>query len=161
MTLSSHFARIILPVPHLTQQAKSDCLVACASMVLGHAGKTYSYRKLANSLDTRTHGTVFSHLRRLSKLNINFTLKKGDFDELHSQLHQNHPCILAVRTGELPYWRDLSEPEDVSHALVLIGLSGNIAYVNDPAFEDAPIEVAISELDLARLEHDEQFAFLA
>lgn len=161
MKLSYQFSRIILPVPHLVQQAKVDCLVACTAMVLGYIGRTYNYRKLANALDTGNYGTVFSHLLHLNKLAINFTIKKGDLNELHRLLHQNHPCILAVRTGELPYWRDLSEPEDVAHAVVLIGLAGDVAYVNDPAFEDAPFEIAISELDLARLEHDERFAFLA
>lgn len=161
MNLLYQFSRIILPVPHLTQQAKGDCLVACAAMLLNYMRRQYSYRKLANSLETRSHGTVFSHLLHLNKLGINFTLNKGDFNELYSLLHQNRPSILAVRTSELAYWRDLPEPEDVSHAVVLVGLAGDTAYVNDPAFDNAPLTVTISEFDLARLEHDERFAFLA
>ncbi|MFN8493046.1 MAG: papain-like cysteine protease family protein [Caldilineaceae bacterium] len=161
MKPSYQFSRIVLPVPHLMQQAKADCLAACAAMVLGYTGRIYNYRKLTSALDIRSHGAVFSHILRLDKLGINFTLKTGGFNELHNLLRQNHPCILAVRTGELAYWRDLPKPEDVSHAIVLIGLAGDTAYVNDPAFEDAPFTVSIGELDLARLEHDERFAFLA
>lgn len=160
MNLYPHFTRVILPVSHLVQQTKADCLVACTNMILGYAGKAYNYDKLANLLDTKAHGTVFSHLLRLNKLGFNFTVKEGGFDELHQLLQQNRPSIIAVRTGDLPYWRDVSEPEDVPHALVLIGLDGGIAYVNDPAFVDAPIEVPINELDLARIEQDERYAFL-
>lgn len=113
MNLSPHFTRVILPVSHLVQQTKADCLVACTNMTLGYAGKAYNYGKLANLLDTKAHGTVFSHLLRLNKLGFNFTVKEGGFDELHQLLQQNRPSIIAVRTGELPYWRDISEPEDV------------------------------------------------
>jgi ABC-type bacteriocin/lantibiotic exporter with double-glycine peptidase domain len=160
MTLSYHFARVVLPVPHLIQHDKGDCLVACAAMVLGYASITYSYRKLTSLLATTRYGTVFSHLSNLSKAGFQFAVDQGGFTELHSLLLQNRPVIIAVQTGELPYWRDLQILEDVPHAVVLVGLDNETAFVNDPAFEEAPFALPISELDLARIEHDERYAFL-
>jgi len=54
--------------------------------------------------------------------------------------------IVSVRTGELPYWE-----EDVPHAVVVVGIdtATEVAYVNDPAFEHAPIAVPVGDFVLA------------
>ncbi|MDY7076543.1 MAG: hypothetical protein SXV54_06415 [Chloroflexota bacterium] len=54
--------------------------------------------------------------------------------------------IVSVRTGELPYWED-----DVPHAVVVVGIdtATGIVYVDDPAFERAPIAVPVGDFMLA------------
>jgi hypothetical protein len=54
------------------------------------------------------------------------------------------PCIVFVRTGDLPYWQ-----VDTRHAVVLVGLDATNAYLRDPGVEDAPVAVSIDAFMLA------------
>ncbi len=54
------------------------------------------------------------------------------------------PCILFLRTGELPYWQ-----LDTPHAVVLAGLEADQAHIFDPAIEEAPVSVSQGDLLLA------------
>jgi len=61
--------------------------------------------------------------------------------------------IVFLRTGELPYW-----DEDTPHAVVVVGIELDTVFVNDPAFERAPIPVLIGDLQLAWNEFECQWA---
>lgn len=129
-------------------------------MLLDYAGKPQNYGKLASLMLTKSHGTAFSNLLFMENLGVKVAIRSGGFDGLFQLLCRNRPCILSVQTGELPHWRKPILLEDVPHALLLTGLDGRFAYINDPAFQIAPIMIEIAELDLARIDHDERYAFL-
>ena len=64
--------------------------------------------------------------------------------ELQSWIAQRIPVILLVDTAQLPYWS-----RRTAHAIVLVGLDGSTAYVNDPAFATAPLALPFNDLLLA------------
>ncbi len=51
---------------------------------------------------------------------------------------------------ELSYWR-----ESTCHAVVVVGFEGDLIYLNDPAFAEAPQVIPVAEFDLAWLELDQ------
>lgn len=144
---------ILLPVPHAEQQHAGDCLPACAMMALAYIGRTVRYRRLLRILGTQDHGTPFSNLRRLNQLGVTVVVGTGDFDQLYTYLTQNRPCIVSVQTAELPHWNRRSE-----HAVIVVGMDSAYVYLNDPAFEIAPILVPHGDLDLAWLAQGELYA---
>jgi hypothetical protein len=79
----------------------------------------------------------------------------GSVPELEAWLAKGTPCILFVRTGELSYWH-----VDTPHALVLIGIEGDSAYVLDPTTEVAPTVVQLGDLILAWSYSDYTYAIL-
>ncbi len=52
--------------------------------------------------------------------------------------------MALVHTAELPYW---SRP--CAHAVVAVGMDETWVWVNDPAFEQAPIRVSTGDFALA------------
>jgi hypothetical protein len=79
--------------------------------------------------------------------------ESGTLDNLRRGVETGAVIIVFVRTGELPYW-----DRDTPHALVIVGIEADIIYVNDPAFEDAPIAMAIGDFMLAWDEFGNQYA---
>ena len=55
---------------HRQQRRESDCLVACAEMVLEDLGLTIDYTRLAKLLRAGADFTPFSHLRFLAQLGL-------------------------------------------------------------------------------------------
>ncbi len=150
-------ASIILPVPHLQQRAPGECLAACASMALAYLNFPTDYNRLLKLLQIkRDIGTPASNIRNLTQLGVQVIYKPGTFAELFGHLKQGHPCIASVRTGELPYWRG----ENLLHAVLVVGLDDQDVYLNDPAFPNAPTQVARGDFDLAWLDRDEFYAVL-
>jgi len=137
------------------QQADGDCLAACAAMVLTYLGRSLRYRQVIRLLDTQEYGTPFSNLRYLDRLGVTTTVRSGDFRQLYQALTQNLPCIASVQTAELPYWHRRSE-----HAVVVTGMDSHYIYVNDPAFDIAPILVPHGDFDLAWLAQEELYAVI-
>lgn len=153
-----NFPPLLLSVPHLQQQAQSDCLAACVSMVLTQVGISFNYRQLLQILKIQEHGTGFFNLRNLERLGFHFMLEQGDIRVLYQHLQQGYPCVVPVQTGELTYWR--ARNADLAHAVVVVGFDGKEIYLNDPAVATAPIRETIGDFDLARLVHDEKLAYL-
>lgn len=91
------FAKLVLPVGHVTQQRIGDCLVACAGMLLTYAGKPFYYRQVLRQLKTNDFGTVFSNIRRLAVPGATVQVSRGDIDRLY-QLYNgiNHVLWLSV-----------------------------------------------------------------
>lgn len=81
--------------------------------------------------------------------------RTGSRIDLASWLAQQAPCVLFVRTCELPYWS-----VDTPHAVVLIGLESGSAQLVDPDYDLAPVAVSIDELLLAWAHSDYTYAVL-
>ncbi|MFN8441640.1 MAG: peptidase C39 family protein [Caldilineaceae bacterium] len=140
----------LLPVLHQKQQRQSDCLVACAAMVLGYLHIPVRYEKLIRLLETEQHGSVFSKLENLRALYVNVQIQESSIDQIEEALASGLPTIVAVNTRELKsYWRI-----GVAHAVIVIGIDDRFVYANDPAFAIAPQKISRAEFELAWLEQD-------
>ena len=144
-----------LPVPHYEQSQDGRCLPACARMVLTYLGQDVGEDHLAHLLRTRPFGTPADNIRLLSASGWIVTFDRGTEFDLRRCLDQGLPCIVFVKTEALPHW----QAED-AHAVVLVGLSGETAYVNDPAFESAPQAVPLEHFLLAWSEFDYEYAVI-
>jgi uncharacterized protein YvpB len=65
------------------------------------------------------------------------------------------PCIIFLKTEILPHW----QIED-AHAVVLVGLADETVYINDPAFDGAPVSVPLQNFLLAWSEFDYEYAVI-
>lgn len=145
----------LLTISHQQQRNNSDCLAACAMMVLAVKEYKIDYSSLVKLLRISDSGAPYSYLRFLEKIGVTVLLEQGDLSILRDWLAQGISPIVFVNTGELPYW-----DETVYHSVVLVGLDDTFAYLNDPAFEDAPQKVALGDFDLAWFEMGEEYAVL-
>ena len=127
-------------------------------MVLAYYHVAYDYRQLSKTLRIQSDlGTPFSNITRLTKLKILVGFREnGSLETLHRLLTQGWPCIIAVDTGELPYW-DVS----TGHAVVLVGMDKNHVYLNDPAMTVGPLQVPTGDFYLAWHEYSFSYAVLA
>ncbi len=147
---------VLLPVPHIEQLKRGECLAACAAMILAYLDLPVAYHRLLRLLRIQTpFGTPAYNIRELKKLGLNVIYKQGTLAEIHTQLSNNSPCITFVKTSELPYWS-----EDTDHAVVVAGMDDQSVYLNDPAFPLAPIQVSLGDFDLAWFEWGEYYAVL-
>jgi ABC-type bacteriocin/lantibiotic exporter with double-glycine peptidase domain len=133
-----------LNVPHLRQSEAGWCLPACVAMVAAYWRQPLTQADIAHWLGTRGVGTPASHIERLAQRGFEVFYRTGSLAELEVWLGQDTPCILFLRTRELPYWE-----VDTPHAVVLVGLEADQAYLLDPAVDTAPIEVSSGDLLLA------------
>jgi ABC-type bacteriocin/lantibiotic exporter with double-glycine peptidase domain len=149
---------ILLPVAHVPQRHHGDCLVACAAMVLTYLGRPVAYNRLLKTLGVEPDvGAPFSNLHNLARLNITVIYEQGTFAQLYRFLSSGWPCIVPVRSGELPYWMNIN----TDHAVVVVGMEAASVYLNDPAFTTAPIQVALGDFELAWFERGEHYTILA
>lgn len=74
---------------------------------------------------------------------------------LSEELLRDHPCIVLVRTAELPHWTYVTD-----HALLVVGLNDQCIYVNDPAFPQAPQEISLANFELAWMAFDYRYAVI-
>ena len=144
-----------LTIPHFKQSRDGRCLPACARMVLAYLGKDHTEEYLARLLHTRSFGTPADNVRLLSPLGCAVIFEQGTEADLHHHLARQLPCIIFLKTEALPHWRI----ED-AHAVVLVGLVGETAYFNDPAFDDAPLSVPLQDFLLAWSEFDYEYAVI-
>ncbi len=144
-----------LPVPHREQQYPSDCLAACAAMVLEYLGKPTPYSRLLTLLRIGPIGAPRRNIRYLTRLGIDVTYQEATLPLVVGYLQAGNPVIAFVDTGELPYWSVRT-----NHAVVLVGINRGSVFVNDPAFPDAPKQVSLGEFDLAWFNSDNACAIL-
>jgi ABC-type bacteriocin/lantibiotic exporter with double-glycine peptidase domain len=143
-----------LPVSHQKQYHRSDCLAACAAMVLAYLGRSAHYSQLMKLLAiTPDLGAPASNIRRLEALKISVEYGRGDMAALAQCLARNFPCIAFVHTIHLSYWA-----EAVRHAVVVVGLDEQQVYLYDPFFGAAPQTVSRLEFELAWDEMDNTYA---
>lgn len=134
----------LLNIPHQTQNKPSWCLPACAAMVCAFWGQPIYQGDIARWLHTTEIGTPARNINRLREHGFTVEYLEGSFDLLADSLEHSRPCIIFLRTGELPYWK-----VDTAHAVVLAGFVGEQTYLYDPAFPDAPQVVPIESFMLA------------
>jgi ABC-type bacteriocin/lantibiotic exporter with double-glycine peptidase domain len=144
-----------LPVPPYKQSRDGRCLPACVRMVLAYFGQERSEDELARLLQTRSFGTSADRIRLISQLGYAVTFEPGTESDLRRHLAHNLPCIIFLKTEALPYWK----VED-SHAVVLVGMTPEIVYLNDPAFDQNPQPVPLQNFLLAWSEFDYEYAVI-
>ena len=144
-----------LPVPHHKQSQDGRCLPACVRMVLSHLGRDFDEDLLARLLRTRNFGTPAYHVHLLSQLGYVVTFEQGTESDLRQHLSHGQPCIIFLKTEHLPHW----QTED-AHAVVLAGMTSENVYINDPAFDAAPLTVPLNNFLLAWSEFDYEYAVI-
>jgi ABC-type bacteriocin/lantibiotic exporter with double-glycine peptidase domain len=144
-----------LPVPHYKQSADGQCLPAYVRMVLAYLGHELEEATIAELLRSYKFGTPVSNIRYIESLSLSVTFGPMSVARLHAHLREGTPCIVFVQAGELPY----SESEGF-HAIVVIGLSEQTAYVNDPALDTGPQAVPLDDLRLAWSEFEYEGAVI-
>jgi hypothetical protein len=113
-------------------------------MSVAFQGESITQDDIARWLGTSEIGTPASRVEQLSKRGFEVIYRQGSLGEVRSWLARATPCILFVRTGELAYW-----DYDTPHAVVLVGLEEDVAFLLDPADERVPVEVPLGDLMLA------------
>ena len=122
-------------------------------MVLEFLGKEANEDDLAHLLGTQVFGTPAPNLHRLKQMGFQVSYESATLATLRYHLEAGVPCLVFVRTGELPYWN-----EDTSHVLVAVGMDGSSIYVNDPAFDEGPQAIPLDDSLLAWSEFDHRYA---
>jgi ABC-type bacteriocin/lantibiotic exporter with double-glycine peptidase domain len=146
----------LLPISHCKQRHQSDCLAACAAMVLNYLDWPIPYNQLIERLNiTPKVGAPASNIKRLADPNLSVKYGPGTIDDLSQHLAQGIPCITFVNTIHLSYWDEI-----VRHALVVVGMDDQIIYLNDPFFDKAPQTVSRLEFELAWDEMDNLYAII-
>jgi hypothetical protein len=113
-------------------------------MVSAFYGRPEHQGDLARWLGTTEIGTPARNINRLESRGFRVVYQEGSLQFLLDALEHGTPCIIFLRTGELLYWT-----VDTAHAVILVGLEGEQAYLHDPFFPDAPKVVLIDSLMLA------------
>ncbi len=149
--------RRFLTVPHQSQRLESDCLAACAWMVLAAAGTPTDYDALLAALNIKPWGTPHRNIRQLGDLiaGIQVTYRQGVLVDVFRAIDAGQPVILFVWTGDLPYWA-----LETWHAVVVVGYDENQFYLHDPAFTTAPQIVTHGDLELAWIAYDTYYAVI-
>lgn len=139
----------LLPTPHYKQSQPGACLPACVRMVLASLGDDVDEVHLAHAMGSYWFGTPASHVLRLSALGYQATYERASLGHLRTYFAQQSPCIVFLRTGNLPYW-----DEDVPHAVVVVGIEDTTVYLHDPILDTGPTAVDIDTFLLAWAELD-------
>ncbi len=146
----------LLHISHRRQLQPTDCLAACAVMVLHHLHIQASYETVVKLLRIGPAGAPYRNLQYLEVLGVSVKIEQGDLSILRSHLHRGLPPIAFVSTAELAYW-----DEATHHAVVVAGIQNNQVYLHDPNFAHAPQVVSSLEFGLAWSEMDEFYALLS
>ena len=145
-----------LPVPHLQQDKPAWCLPACAAMVAAYWKQPLYQADIARWLGTTPIGTPSSRIQKISRHGFDVVYQTGSWAQLVEWLEQQVPCIVFVRTGELPYWA-----VDTPHAVVLAGIATESVFLFDPAFSEAPLEAPVDAFMLAWSYSDYTYAVIS
>jgi len=138
-----------LPLTHIKQVRHGACLPACVRMVLLALGDDASEDQLAQLFDTEWYGTPASRVQRLAQHGYHVRYEQTTFEQLQQYLVHQFPVIVFLRTGCLPGWQ-----EDVSHAVVLVGLMADTAILHDPVRDAGPDAINLDAFLLAWSELD-------
>ena len=111
---------------------------------------------IARQIDARPAGVPASNIRRLAAWGLKVQYGQGSLNELSAALSMGNAPIVFLRTSELPYWQ-----EDTPHAVVLIGIGTESAFLLDPAYESkTPVSVAVGDFLLAWSHFDMVYALI-
>ena len=144
---------------HSRQRRESDCLVACADMVLNHLGVQIDDQRLSKILRAQPSFTPFSNLRYLEALGLFVTIgQQGDLTTFEPNLELGLPVVVGVQTITWAHWQG----EVTRHAVVVMGidLANEIIYIHDPFLADAPIELPLLNFEIGWEEQDREYAVI-
>lgn len=144
----------LLPVENRIQEAENGCLAACVQAVLAYRNIEQSQRQLNRMLGLTSMGVPFSQITRVERLGVTVNILKGEEDVIKAQLDRGHPLIYPVLTNQLNYWGEAN----TQHAITVVGYDADSIFVNDPAFDEAPLSIGWIELLLACEIYDYAFA---
>ena len=146
----------LLDVPYLPQHEPGGCLVACAAMVLAYLQQPAVQEDIARQIGARPTGVPAFNIRRLAAWGLDVQYGQGSLSELTAALVRGNAPIIFLRTSELSYWQ-----EDTPHAVVLVGLDTDSAFLLDPAYEDEmPVSVTLGDFLLAWSHFDMVYALI-
>ena len=146
---------ILLPVLHQQQRQQTDCLAACAGMILDYLYVPYTYDRLLRLLRVGSMGAQFSNLYQLESWGVSVLLEHGELPTLRAHLEVGLPVIAFVNTGNLAYW---SYP--TNHAVVISGFEGDQLYLHDPDLDHGPILLSAAEFELAWIDREQIYAVI-
>jgi ABC-type bacteriocin/lantibiotic exporter with double-glycine peptidase domain len=144
---------------HRQQRRESDCLIACAEMVLNYLGIPLSHERLARLLRAGAAFTPFTNLRYLASLGLSITLgEHGDLSIFEPNLELGLPVVVGVQTLLWGHWQG----EVTRHAVVVVGIDREhgVIYINDPFFPHAPIEMSLLRFEIGWQEKDREYAII-
>ncbi|MBI3960212.1 MAG: C39 family peptidase [Chloroflexi bacterium] len=148
----------LLSVSHQQQKQQSDCLAACASMVLDYLRIRVEYTRLLRLLRIGPIGAAFGNLTALETLGVSVLVDEGrSVDDITNHLLSGLPVVVFLDTAELVYWNY----EHTDHATVVIGIENGQVILNDPEFSNAPQYCSVGEFELAWMEKDNLFAVIS
>jgi ABC-type bacteriocin/lantibiotic exporter with double-glycine peptidase domain len=133
-----------LNIPHQIQSEDSWCLPACVAMVSAYWEQPLYQGDLVRWLKTTTVGTPARNVTLLQAYGFEVVYQEGSYELISEHFQKSIPCILFLRTGNLPYWQ-----RDTPHAVVFAGVEDNQVVLFDPAFSKAPQMVDVDSFMLA------------
>ena len=145
---------------HRRQRRESDCLVACVEMVFEYLHIPATYDQLAKRLDTQWFGTPFGNIAALKSLGVSVTLEySGTLEVFEFNIDLGLPVIVNVKTIDWDHW----DGEETYHAVVVVGLDReqDVIYIQDPYFDQAPIELKLTTFMIGWEEQMRQYAVIS
>jgi predicted double-glycine peptidase len=124
-------------------------------MVLEYLAQHPIYDDLLKVLDIGPIGAPRRNIVRLTSRNISVVYREATVAILLDLVQHGVPVIVFVDTGELPYWSSAT-----NHAIVVVGADAEQLLVNDPAYPEAPIAVAVGDFELAWLNSEYMCAII-
>ena len=140
---------ISMLVPHCQQSSPGACLPACVRMVLSALGNECSEAQVATLLGSYEFGTPASRIERLNEWGYQVQYGRFSFEQLEDALAYGRFLIVFVRADVLP-WADFGG----FHALVLVRVTPDFVFVNDPVLDDGPSRLPTDYFLLAWEEFD-------
>ncbi len=149
---------LLSDIKNWRQQREADCLVACTAMVLDYLGIHREYSWLTRILQTTEIGTPFRNVTKLhSAIGISVrTDINGSLAAFAAVLDLGLPVIVAVDSDDVGIW-----PYYHHHAVVVIGFDNDTVFINNPAANDAPQEVALETFLWAWSQRDYEYAIIS
>ena len=142
-----------LKIPHFLQTRDGRCLEACVRAVLAHWQYPVSEEQLCQLFESSQFGTPASRVLRLKQWGFEVIYGPSDVIKLQTWLAQGVPIIALVQTEFLDY-----ATVNTPHAVVVIGLTDQQVYLQDPMFEQVPQIASLNGFLAAWLEMDETIA---
>ena len=147
----------LLKVEHRLQETDAGCLPACVQMVAQYLGVNFTQAELAALFESLPEGVPASRITRLQRRGFKVVYAAdGELASLRQSIEQKLPPIVFLQTDTLPYWKI-----ETAHTVVLLGLTDDEAYLNDPAFSESPQICSLAAFQTAWQEFENRYAVIS